>query len=81
MGVNPPGFAWWWAKGAERHALTVRDSAGRSVYRAAALADPVHLPAKVLPPGAYAWDVEALDKSGAVIARRGFPESIRATSS
>ncbi len=70
-GVNPPGFAWWRAEGATSYRLIVRNSSGRTVYEADRLLDPVHLPNRTLPPGDYSWDVEALDSSGSVLARRG----------
>lgn len=69
-GINPPGFGWWRARGAASYRLTV-SSGGRTVYQAAGLKDPVHLPDRVLPPGGYTWDVEALDRAGNVVARRG----------
>jgi hypothetical protein len=69
--INPPGFAWWRAPGAASYRLEIRDRAGRRVYEAAGLPDPVHLPAAVLPPGEYAWDVEACDAEGKALARRG----------
>jgi len=70
-GVNPPGFAWWRAEGAERYRLLIRDARGSVVYRAEALGDPVHLPDRTLRPGRYSWDVEALDAGGKVLAQRG----------
>ena len=69
--INPPGFAWWRAGGAESYRLEVRDSAGKVAYEAAGLKDPVHLPARTLAPGEYSWDVEACDAAGRVVARRG----------
>ena len=71
VGVTPPGFAWWSARGAASYSITVKDSGGGVVHAAQGLTDPEHLPAKVLPAGDYVWDVEAFDKSGASIARRG----------
>ncbi len=71
-GINPPGFAWWRAEGASSYRLLVRDAAGKIVYEAADLKDPVHLPSRALPPGEYGWDVEARDPSGATLARRGW---------
>lgn len=71
VGVNPPGFAWWRAKGAKHYILSIFDHGGRTAYRSKELADPVHLPARLLPPGDYTWDVEALDLNGTVIAKRG----------
>lgn len=69
--INPPGFAWWRAPGAATYRLEIRDASGRMAYEAAGLPDPVHLPARVLPPGDYAWEVEACDGSGRALARRG----------
>jgi len=69
--VNPPGFAWWRAPGAASYRLVVRDAAGKVVYEAADLKDPVHLPGRVLAPGEYTWDIEACDASGQAVARRG----------
>jgi len=72
VGINPPGFAWWRAAGASSYRLLVRNGAGKVVYEAAGLKDPVHLPTRTLPPGEYSWDVEACDEAGAAIARRGW---------
>jgi hypothetical protein len=41
VGINPPGFGWWRAKGASSYRLIVRDPAN---YEAAGLTEPVHLP-------------------------------------
>lgn len=71
VGINPPGFAWWRAPGAASYRLTIVDAAGRAVYQASDLIDPVHLPSRTLTPGDYGWDVEALDKQGRVMARCG----------
>jgi hypothetical protein len=71
VGVNPPGFAWWQAEGASEYRLIVHSGAGKPVIRAAQIKDPVYLPARTLPPGDYQWDVEALDATGNVLARRG----------
>jgi hypothetical protein len=71
VGINPPGFAWWRAPGAAAYRLVISDSAGRQVYEAGGMPDPVHLPSRVLLPGEYGWDVEALDKQGRATARRG----------
>ncbi len=69
--INPPGFGWWRAAGAVSYRLMVSTASGKSAYEAAGLKDPVHLPDRVLPPGDYTWDVEALDAAGKVLARRG----------
>jgi hypothetical protein len=65
------GFAWWRAQGAASYRLVVRDGAGKTACEAANLKDPVHLPDRILAPGEYRWDVEALDSNSAVVARRG----------
>ncbi len=70
-GVNPPGFAWWRAQGAASYRLIIQDAAGKAVYTAEKLTEPVHLPNRVLTPGEYRWDVEACDDAGKVLARRG----------
>ena len=49
----------------------VRDGAGKTACEAANLKDPVHLPDRILAPGEYRWDVEAMEGNGAVVARRG----------
>lgn len=69
--INPPGFAWWRAPGADSYALAILEESGPEVYRASGLRDPVHLPATSLKPGGYVWDVEACDREGRVLARRG----------
>ncbi len=68
MDVSPPGFCWWRAApvGRIRYLLRVTDSAGAEAYSSPPLTDPVHVPAKVLPPGTYSWRVEAIDAKGAV---------------
>ncbi len=71
VGINPPGLAWWRCPGAATYAVLIRNSSGRTVYRADQLGDPVHLPAVTLDPGRYNWDVEALSREGKAIARRG----------
>ncbi len=81
--ITPPGFAWWRAEGAAAYRLTILDRTGREIYRAEGLPDPVHLPDRALPPGDYAWDVEACDARGTTLARRGrwrfrVPEGVRA---
>ncbi len=71
VGINPPGLAWWRCPDAATYAVIIRAGSGRIVYRADKLSDPVHLPAITLDPGAYAWDVEATNREGKAIARRG----------
>jgi hypothetical protein len=68
--VNPPGFGWWRAAGAQGYRLTV-ERGSSTVYQSPVLKDPVHLPDRIFPPGDYRWDVEALDASGKTVARRG----------
>ena len=70
-GVNPPGFAWWRAEGAATYRLVVRNRRGRVVYDAPRLTDPVHVPPEPLPPGDYAWDVEAFDSGSTRLGARG----------
>lgn len=67
--VSPPGFSWWRAApaGKVNYALKVLDDAGKEVYRSPQLADPVHVPEKIFPPGRYSWIVEALDAAGTVL--------------
>jgi hypothetical protein len=71
VAINPPGFAWWRAAGATAYRVVIRRADGKVVYESQPHPDPVHLPTTVLPPGDYAWDVEALDRDR-VIARRGW---------
>ena len=71
VGVNPPGFAWWRTDGVTAYRVTVRDSSGAIAYRSSLLEDPVHLPNRVLQPGTYSWDVEALDTHRQLVDRRG----------
>jgi hypothetical protein len=52
--------------GAAGYRVRIGDTAVSPVLK-----DPAWLPDKVLRPGDYEWDVEALDSSGKVIARRG----------
>jgi len=70
--INPPGFAWWRARGASAYRLLIRDAGGRVIYESQPHPDPVHLPGRAFPAGDYAWDVEALDPSGRIMARRGW---------
>ena len=71
--VNPPPFAWWKAQGAATYRLGVWNEAGTQVLDAPYLKDPVYLSSECLPPGHYAWNVEACDTVGdTVLARRGF---------
>ncbi len=69
--VTPPGLAWLPAAGASGYRVEVRDRRGTLVYEKATGSDPVHLPDRVLEPGAYTWDVSALNDRGEEAARRG----------
>jgi hypothetical protein len=62
LDVSPPGFCWWRAGSREavNYQLTIHDNSGQQVYQSPRLADPVHVPTAVLPPGAYTWTVVAL---------------------
>ncbi len=73
LAVSPPGFCWWRAgKDAEiRYRLEIVDAAGTTVYTSPPLADPVHVPDRVLPAGAYTWTVRALGRDGAPAAVQG----------
>lgn len=70
--VTPPGFAWWRAGevGRVSYRLRIRDQAGRVVLESPVLADPAYCPDRVLAPGTYSFEIEALDATGAVRATR-----------
>ncbi|MBM3855171.1 MAG: DUF4962 domain-containing protein, partial [Verrucomicrobia bacterium] len=72
LDVSPPGFNWWRAGPRDEvfYRLKVADDSGRTVYESARLRDPVDVPDRLLPPGAYTWTVEAVDRAGAGAARR-----------
>jgi len=72
LDLSPPGFNWWRAGPRDEvfYRLQVTDNSGRTVYTSARLRDPVDVPDRVLPPGAYTWTVEAVDRAGTVAARR-----------
>jgi hypothetical protein len=66
--MNPPGFCWWRAEGAATYDFRIEDHTGRIVYETKGLTDPVHVPARALPPGEYSWRVTALrDAPGGVL--------------
>lgn len=70
--VTPPGFAWWRAGESGRvwYRLRIRDAHGTIVHESPQLTDPVYCPDRALAPGAYQFEVDALDDSGAVRATR-----------
>jgi len=70
--VTPPGFSWWRAgeRGQARYRLKVMDQSGALAYQSPVIENPAHAPDRVLPPGAYTWTVEALDKDGKLIDTR-----------
>lgn len=72
LDISPPGFCWWRAGkiGEVDYRLIIMDGSGKEVYRSSLLADPVHVPDKVLQPGHYTWTVDAYDSNGGVIDRR-----------
>ena len=67
LAITPPGFCWWRAaeRGACQYRLVVA-RAGAAFYASPLTPDPIHVPATVFPPGAYAWHVEALAPDGSV---------------
>ena len=65
--INPPGFCWWRAEGAQSYRFEIQNANGETVYQAEDLTDPVHVPDKTLPPGEYRWRVLAIGGSGGVI--------------
>ena len=71
--VSPPGFCWWRAgkRGEVFYRLRVERKGGGEVYVSPRLEDPVHVPSKILPPGDYAWRVEALVKDGGALDKLG----------
>ena len=70
--VSPPGFVWLPAQGATDYRLRIQSGAGSSVYEALTGSDPLHRPDKVLPPGPYRWDIQALGEGGAEGPWRGW---------
>ena len=79
LDISPPGFCWWQAgqRGKVRYRLRVNDEKGRPAYESPLLEDPAHVPDRVLPAGAYAWTVEALDSDGRVTdTRESWPLAI-----
>ncbi len=76
LDVSPPGFCWWRAgpRDAVRYQLTISESSGRVVYQSPIVADPVHVPTQVLPPGDYTWTVAAIvdEQVAATLGPRSF---------
>jgi hypothetical protein len=69
--ISPAGLAWLPCPSAAGYRVDIFDAEGSRIYSKGVGADPVHCPDRVLPPGAYTWDVVALDRDGKNIARRG----------
>lgn len=69
--ISPVGMAWLPCPSAADYLVDIFDAGGRRLYSTRAGHDPVHCPDRVFPPGAYTWDVVALDSNGKEIARRG----------
>jgi len=68
---TPPGLTWLPAPGATGYRVQIKVRDHGIVYEKSIGADPVHLPDKVLEPGAYEWDILALDETGNVMDRHG----------
>lgn len=70
--VSPPGFCWWRAGPRDEvyYRLIIRDASQVEVHASPRLRDPVYVPDQVLPPGAYSWTVQAVDRDGQVLASR-----------
>ncbi|MHC4682551.1 MAG: DUF4962 domain-containing protein, partial [Planctomycetota bacterium] len=71
VAISPVGLAWLPCPKAAGYRIDIFDDGGRRIYSENAGKDPVHCPDRVLSPGAYTWDVIALDAGGTDIARRG----------
>ncbi|MFQ6042477.1 MAG: DUF4962 domain-containing protein, partial [Candidatus Poribacteria bacterium] len=69
--ISPPGLAWLPAEGAANYCVEIHNDDGALIYEKTVGSDPVHLPNQVLEPGAYTWDVVALDEQGNDNVRRG----------
>jgi len=76
LDISPPGFCWWRAGPCDyiEYQLTIRDDAEQIVYQSPLVADPVHVPTKVLPPGNYTWTVSAIaeERTAATLGPRSF---------
>lgn len=71
MPISPVGLAWLPCPSTVDYRVEISDAGGNQVYSQKIGSDPVHLPDRVFPPGKYTWDVIALNKQGADIARHG----------
>ena len=69
--ISPPSLVWRPTLGACGYHVEIRNSCEALAYEKTVGNDPVHLPDHVLPPGAYSWDVSALDAWGRERARQG----------
>ena len=69
--ISPPGLAWLPAQGAGGYRVEIWDSSGDLIYQKDIGTEPIHLPDRVLDPGAYRWDVVAKDQYRRDKARRG----------
>jgi hypothetical protein len=70
--LSPPGFAWW--RAGERDACQYRvivEREGKPHYTSPLVADPIHIPDIVFPPGDYVWHVEAVTGQDSVEAKSG----------
>jgi len=79
--ISPPALTWLPLPGASDYRVEVYDHSGAVAYEKVVKNDPVHLPDRVFRPGAYTWDVFALDRGGRERGRRGrmsftIPENI-----
>ncbi|MBN2329068.1 MAG: DUF4962 domain-containing protein [Candidatus Omnitrophica bacterium] len=71
LSISPVGLAWLPCPDAAGYRVEIYDDSNQKIYAKTIDPDPVHIPDRVFPPGAYAWDVIALDRQGAGIARHG----------
>jgi len=69
--LSPVGLAWLPCPGAASYRVDIFEAGGKRIHSRDVGADPVHCPERVLPAGAYTWDVVALDSSGQEVAQRG----------
>lgn len=69
--ISPPPLAWLPLEGTVNYRVEIEDTTGVKAYERIVGHDPVHLPDRVLAPGAYSWDVVSLDQKGRERTRRG----------
>ena len=69
--ITPAGLSWFPAPGSSGYRVVIENTDGKSVYEAKTGDDPAHLPSEVLEPGAYHWNVFALNDQGEQVAERG----------